>query len=126
MKDSNITQILPYLLAMKSFQIEDIFIVGYDSELKIIDYQYIGEQNKICSSGFDKEKFVKIVNDKKYRYLLIAHNHPNTSAIPSNEDIEFTAQICSLCNDMKIKMLDHLIISTNPVTVFSFKKSSLL
>ena len=119
-------QILPYLLAMKSFQLEDILIVGYDIKLKIIDCQYIGEQNNLYSSGIDKMKLTKIMSNKNYKHLLIAHNHPNASALPSDEDIEFTAQICSLCKDMKINFLDHLIISANPPAVFSFKKSSLL
>lgn len=119
-------QILPHLIAMKSFLMEDIFIAGYDNNFKLIDSQFIGEENKICSAFFDKEKLIKIMSDKKYKYLLIAHNHPCSSSSPSDEDIDFTSQIHSLCEDMGVIFLDHLIISAKPASVFSFKKSSLL
>ncbi len=42
--------------------------------------------------------------------FYIAHNHPSNNAFPSNNDISFTIELLSLCERLKIKLLDHLII----------------
>lgn len=43
--------------------------------------------------------------------LILAHNHPSRNLKPSPEDIRLTKQIREASNFMRIKILDHIIIS---------------
>ena len=43
--------------------------------------------------------------------LILAHNHPSGNLKPSPEDIRLTKQIREASNFMRIKILDHIIIS---------------
>lgn len=44
--------------------------------------------------------------------IVITHNHPQGIAKPSQEDLKLTHQISIACNLLEIKLLDHLIISS--------------
>jgi len=43
--------------------------------------------------------------------IIICHNHPSGSLIPSKEDIEITKQLIEAGELLGIKVLDHLIVS---------------
>lgn len=43
--------------------------------------------------------------------LILAHNHPSGNLKPSPEDIRLTKQIREASNFMRIKILDHIILS---------------
>ncbi len=45
--------------------------------------------------------------------VIIAHNHPSGEAIPSNEDVEITKQLIQAGKILGIRVLDHVIITTN-------------
>ncbi|MBR2668556.1 MAG: DNA repair protein RadC [Solobacterium sp.] len=52
--------------------------------------------------------------------VMLAHNHPSGNVQPSQEDLLLTQEIIEAGNLMKIKVLDHLIISQN--SYISFRK----
>lgn len=43
--------------------------------------------------------------------LILVHNHPSGNLKPSPEDIRLTKQVREASNFMRIKILDHIIIS---------------
>ena len=43
--------------------------------------------------------------------LILAHNHPSGNLKPSPEDIRLTKQVREASNFMRIKILDHIILS---------------
>ena len=43
--------------------------------------------------------------------LILTHNHPSGNLKPSPEDIRLTKQVREASNFMRIKILDHIIIS---------------
>lgn len=45
--------------------------------------------------------------------IILAHNHPSSSLIPSSKDIELTTQLREACKIMNIQLIDHLIITKN-------------
>lgn len=120
MTSKYLQQGLPFVNAMKSFVFEDILVVGFDNKDNLIDYQYIGEKNEPYSSGFDSAKLTNLIKTKNYKYLLLAHNHPDLPTTPSDDDINFTGIVCKICKDLNVKFLDHLIVSTTMKT-FSFR-----
>jgi DNA repair protein RadC len=44
--------------------------------------------------------------------IILAHNHPSGSLQPSRADQEVTQQIQNACSYLDIKLLDHLIITS--------------
>lgn len=51
--------------------------------------------------------------------IIIAHNHPSGSLIPSNNDLDITTRIKTACSYFEISLLDHLILAENQY--YSFK-----
>lgn len=43
--------------------------------------------------------------------LILAHNHPSGNLKPSRQDMEITKQVREASNFMRIKILDHIILS---------------
>jgi DNA repair protein RadC len=58
------------------------------------------------------------------RALILAHNHPSGSALPSPEDVAATARIGGLTAELDLALIDHLIVTRHQV--FSLRAGALL
>ncbi|MGI9545711.1 MAG: RadC family protein [Flavobacteriaceae bacterium] len=56
--------------------------------------------------------------------LILAHNHPSGTLIPSQADKEITQKLIKAANAMEMKVLDHLIISQD--SFFSFADNKMI
>lgn len=56
--------------------------------------------------------------------IILAHNHPGGNVTPSKSDIEFTRSIKALCLELEIRLLDHIIITSDQWT--SFRKLKII
>jgi DNA repair protein RadC len=56
--------------------------------------------------------------------IVLAHNHPNGTVDPSEQDKLLTRALCLAAETVEIKILDHLIVSKDQV--FSFREAGLL
>lgn len=45
--------------------------------------------------------------------LIIAHNHPSGNLLPSAEDDAVTRSVMKACRTLEIRMLDHIIVTTD-------------
>lgn len=54
---------------------------------------------------------VKLAVNEKYPYVLIAHNHPNGSAVPSQNDLNITKTIELALNFIDVRLVDHVIVA---------------
>ncbi|MFI3322164.1 MAG: DNA repair protein RadC [Rikenellaceae bacterium] len=52
--------------------------------------------------------------------IIVVHNHPSNDTTPSSEDIEITNKLEKAAAYFDIKLLDHLIISNNGESYYSF------
>ena len=43
--------------------------------------------------------------------LILAHNHPSGNLKPSRQDMEITKQVRDAAQFMRIKVLDHIILT---------------
>ena len=48
--------------------------------------------------------------------IILAHNHPGQSTMPSNGDIQFTRKIKAALNLLDIHLLDHFIVTAKKIT----------
>lgn len=56
--------------------------------------------------------------------IIVSHNHPNGSAKPSQEDINFTQKLVNLSVELGFDILDHIIIGKDGY--FSFAEAGLI
>ena len=60
--------------------------------------------------------------DKNYSFLLLAHNHPGDTPVPSRIDLDLTNDIRQLCRLIGVIFLDHIIVAKN-YPWYSFEES---
>ena len=58
---------------------------------------------------------VKLAVNERYPYILLAHNHPNGNAIPSQNDLKITKTIELALNFVEVRLVDHVIVSGEKV-----------
>lgn len=56
--------------------------------------------------------------------VILFHNHPSGDPSPSPQDLTFTAKLVGIGEALGVKVLDHLIVTTN--SFLSFKQRELL
>jgi len=90
--------------------VERLCIICINPIGKIIDFKFLSEGD-ISQVGVSTRNLIKYVLDKNCFCAIIAHNHPNGFALPSNADIEATIKIRDILASVNVKLLDHLIVS---------------
>lgn len=58
---------------------------------------------------------VKLAVNEKYPYMILAHNHPNGNAMPSQNDLKITKTIELALNFVSVRLVDHVIVSGEKV-----------
>lgn len=59
---------------------------------------------------------VKLVVNERYPYVILAHNHPNSSSMPSAADMETTKIIDKALSFVEVRLVDHVIVGKDKVT----------
>ena len=89
---------------------ERIYILCLDSNDKLVACKKISEGD-FSSALFDVRKIVSAVLEVNAKKVIISHNHPNGMVNPSAADCEITADIRELLKYLKVKLIDHVIIT---------------
>ncbi|WP_417621945.1 JAB domain-containing protein [Parasphingorhabdus sp.] len=117
-------RLVAYLQArMGGRAIEIMRVLFLDSANRLLSDQEFGE-------GSPQRLFVQPRNIVKRALeldasaIILVHNHPGGSVIPSQTDIKFTRSIKALCLELEMRLHDHIII-TNDHWV-SFRKLKIL
>lgn len=58
---------------------------------------------------------IKLAVNERYPYILLAHNHPNGNAMPSQNDLKITKTIELALNFIEVRLIDHVIVSGEKV-----------
>lgn len=58
--------------------------------------------------------------------MILLHNHPSGSLVPSKEDTVLTDRMIELCGMMGIPLLDHVIVGGDNREYFSFREKGIL
>lgn len=82
------------------------------------------EEGTIDRAAVYPRRVVEAALRRSTAALVLAHNHPNGSVIPSEQDKTRTRAIVLAAETVGIKTIDHLIVSATDV--FSFRKAGLL
>ena len=101
-----------YKYHVSSIDQEYLLLIILNSKKHIIHEVnlYKGNESSVNCSWRQIIKQVLVHNGK---YFYIVHNHPSGDHTPSQKDIEFTTTLIKESQKLKIRLLDHLIISDN-------------
>lgn len=67
-----------------------------------------GNVNEVSVST---RKVIETVINRNAVCAIIAHNHPNGTAVPGKEDIAVTMDIKNALEHINVKLIDHIIIA---------------
>lgn len=104
----------------------EVFHVGYlDSGYRLLrDGVESLEEGTIDRANVYPRRVIEAALRRKAAALVFAHNHPNGDVIPTEQDKILTRSLVLAAATVQIKILDHLIVTTDKV--FSFRQEGLL
>lgn len=70
-------------------------------------------EGEIDAVDIDLRKIVEATFRANSNYVILAHNHPNGTAEPSQRDIEVTRAIYNTLTPLNILLMDHVVIGNN-------------
>ena len=89
---------------------ERIYLLCLDSKLKLLNCTVMGEgsPNKVT---FSARRIMEKAIQCSATAIIVAHNHPNGTALPSDSDIMMTHQLRKMAKMMEIELQDHIIVA---------------
>ena len=102
----------------------EVFLCLYlDSALHLIECQELFRGSITHTAVYPRE-ILKEALARNASALIVAHNHPSGSPLPSNADQELTKTLIHALQWVDISLLDHCIVSNSGF--FSFSESGLM
>lgn len=118
------TQVKDYLqLQLSHLQREVFGILFLDAQNRLIAYETLFEGSLMQTSVYPRE-VVKRALALNAAALILSHNHPGGSAVPSRADEQLTISLKDALNLVDIKVLDHIIVARQET--FSFSERGLI
>lgn len=104
----------------------EVFEVGYlDSGYRLLrDGVERLEEGTIDRATVYPRRVIEAALRRGAFALVLAHNHPNGAVSPTDQDKVLTRAIVLAAETVNVRVLDHLIVSTQET--FSFRKAGLL
>jgi DNA repair protein RadC len=104
-------------------QVEEVRVIALGSDKSVINHACIFRGTSDACLFHPRDVFRFVILNCASGFIL-AHNHPFTSANPSDDDILVTQKILKSSRFMGIELVDHIIIGKNDY--FSFADKQLL
>ena len=99
---------------------ERVYALCLDNKDEMVACRVLSDGD-IDSSAFDIRKLASVVLEVKAKKVVLSHNHPNGSLIPSKGDAIATKAAFDLLNLLKVQLVDHIIVTDK--SYFSMIKS---
>jgi len=96
---------------------ESFFVIYLNHTNKTIGFVKIG-QGGINSTVVDPRLILKYAIESLATGLILVHNHPSGNTQPSPQDHKLTRQIIDIAKLLEVKVLDHIILTSE--TYYSF------
>lgn len=93
---------------------EIAYILFLDSECVVRKIQRLSSGTVNATPLYPRD-VVKMAVNERYPYVMLAHNHPNGNAMPSEEDLRMTRIIDAALTFIDVRLVDHVIVSGEKV-----------
>lgn len=88
----------------------EVFAVLFlTNELSLIQFEIVFTGG-ISSCSVCVREVLRLALKYGASQLIIAHNHPSTSANPSNMDLDLTSAMAKACELVDMQLIDHIIV----------------
>lgn len=95
----------------KGIKQEIFFVLLYDTKMNLIERKEIHKGTVNAVEIHPREVFKEAIKESATS-IIVMHNHPSGDTTPSIEDIEVTNRLEEVGETIGIKLLDHIIISS--------------
>lgn len=99
--------LMPYFIGRTN---EELLMLSLDSAGKVLGITTISK-GSLDHASIDIRKMLETVMMYRATKVILAHNHPRSVALPSQEDIACTRRIARVLELINVSVLDHLIFS---------------
>lgn len=90
--------------------VEKAYLLMFDNSMRLIDTVLIAE-GSVNAVKIQPRLIIEKALKRNASSIVLAHNHPNGTALPSRDDIVLTSQLEQILELVDINLIDHLIIS---------------
>lgn len=104
-------------------QYEVFYVICLDAQNKV-NHAALVHEGTIDSAPVYPRMIIETALRHKAAAVILAHNHPGGSLQPSAADMDATRKICSACDAISIRVVDHIIVAGEQY--FSFADRGLL
>ena len=98
------------VLEFSKLQTEKVVIYLLDKKYNILQ-ELPWEDKKRDNASAQVAELIKSFAIFKPTYLIVAHNHPSSSATPSDEDDFTTKKLNMICDIHGVSLIDHIIVA---------------
>ena len=89
---------------------EALYVISLDRNCKLINCEIVSEGSN-DETPFYSRRIVEMVLNHKADKVILAHNHPSGTLMPSNNDIYWTKELNTALKNVGIDLVDHFIVS---------------
>lgn len=93
---------------------ESFYLITLDSKKKLIHLDVLAKGG-LSEVGIHPRDILKRVLDDGARYVIVAHNHPRATSLPSEEDYILFKKLQFLMEQIEVKLLDQWVSGTDGV-----------
>lgn len=111
--------LLEQLLRLQST--ENLYLFAFDHSFNLIHKRKFNLK-EVREVGLSPYTLFNFVSSTNLCYLIVAHNHPSGTALPSKNDREASAYIEQLLSNFNAKLLDSFVVGNDGI--FSEKQNS--
>ena len=105
-------------LSLGSLEHEVFGVVALDTQLRYIDHEVLFRGSLLYTAVLPRE-VVKYAMAKNAAVLVLYHNHPTGTKMPSPGDKELTKILCDTLRVIDVHVYDHIIVAGESITSFN-------
>lgn len=107
----------PYFFGARS---ERVCLLCMDGKSRLLGIRMVGEGN-VNAAEVTTRKVMEAVLSLNATHVILAHNHIDGLAVPSNEDKLTTRRLSQVLREVNVALVDHLVFSDDDMV--SMKES---
>lgn len=102
--------------------VENAYLITLDNHNNIINCHSVGTGSANQTEVDDKKLVATAIRDNAVS-VVITHNHPNTAATPSAQDLSYSIKLSQMLEFVGIKLLDHIIVGCDSSISLKYSKT---
>jgi DNA repair protein RadC len=108
-----------YFAQQLRYEPREVFAAMFlDSQLRLIQFEKIFYGSMTQCSVHIRE-IIRLAMSHRAVNLIVAHNHPDAPASPSNADRQLTRQLAQACHLLEVHLIDHVIVGQDHILSFA-------